>query len=107
MDTIFNSFWDNYHVDETKFPHRRAATFREWNKRSPVTRQAMLDKILKEGGPLNKNPYFFVQDFPEPQPTFLRGDEPDAEVQVRYNGAYKICSRKTMQEFGLEWIRDW
>ena len=54
-----------------------------------------------------KNPYFFVQDYPEPQPVFLRGDESGDIVQVRYNGAYKLCTRATMELFGLEWVRDW
>ena len=41
-------------------------------------------------------------------PTFLRGDEPDMDiVQVRYNGRFCLCSRDTMELFGLEWVRDW
>ena len=28
-------------------------------------------------------------------------------VQVRYNGMYKICTRKTMEEFNLEFVRVW
>ena len=54
-----------------------------------------------------RNPYFFLNNFPEPQPTFLRGDEPGDIVQVRYNGAYKICTRDTMERFELEFVRDW
>ena len=54
-----------------------------------------------------RNPYFFLNNFPEPQPTFLRGDESGDIVQVRYNGAYKLCTRETMELFNLEWVRDW
>ena len=54
-----------------------------------------------------KNPYFFVLDFPEPQPTFLRGDEGGDLVQVRYNGLYKICTRETMELFNLEFVKNW
>ena len=54
-----------------------------------------------------RNPYFFLNNFPEPQPVFLRGDESGDIVQVRYNGAYKLCTRKTMERFNLEWVRDW
>ena len=51
--------------------------------------------------------FIFVQDFPEPKPVFLRGDEGGDIVQVKYNGTYKLCHRATMELFGLEWIRDW
>ena len=54
-----------------------------------------------------RNPYFFLNNFSEPQPVFLRGDESGDIVQVRYNGAYKLCTRKTMELFNLEWVRDW
>ena len=43
----------------------------------------------------------------EAQPEFLKGDEPGDLVQVLYNGSYKICTRDTMKQFGLEWVRDW
>lgn len=107
MDNDFNEFWDAYHPNEIRFPRRRAATFRAWNERTPAARKAMLEKVKKEGAPEWKNPYFFVQDFPEPKPEFLRGDEGGDIVQVRYNGAYKLCYRDTMKLFGLEWVRDW
>ena len=106
MDKDFNNFWDSYHVNEEKFPNRRAATFREWNNRSPMTRKAILEKVEKEGGPANKNPFFYVQDFPEPQPKFLRGDEDEDIVQVFYNGKYPLCSRQTAQNFGLTITKD-
>ena len=114
MDLDFNKFWDNYHVDEVKFPHRRAATFREWNKRSPVTRKAMMEKVAKEGGPPKKNPFFFVQEFPEPQPEFLSGKEQDdcrrrgiPMVQVHYDGKFLICTKQTQEDFGLTKTVDW
>ena len=114
MDTDFNLFWDNYHVDETTFPHRRAATFREWNKRLPHTRKAMLDKVTKEGGPHKKNPFFYVQEFPDPEPDFLSGQQQDALraqgiplVQVKYGDKFLICTKQTQQDFHLTLIRDW
>ena len=107
MDKDFNEFWDAYQPDEIRFPRRRAATFRLWTQRTSVARQAILAAVQKERPPKWKNPYFFVQDFPEPQPDFLRGDESGDIVQVRYNGAYKLCTRTTMELFNLEWVRDW
>ena len=35
------------------------------------------------------------------------GEEGEDLVQVRYNGAFKICTRATMETFKLEWVRDW
>ena len=108
MDMDFNDFWEAYHPNEIRFPRRRAATFRAWNERTVAARKAMLAKVKDEGAPEWKNPYFYVVDFPEPQPEFLRGDEPDMDiVQVRYNGRFCLCSRDTMELFGLEWVRDW
>ena len=108
MDMDFNDFWEAYHPNEIRFPRRRAATFRAWNERTVAARKAMLAKVKDEGAPEWKNPYFYVVDFPEPQPEFLRGDEPDMDiVQVRYNGRFYLCSRATMELFGLEWVRDW
>ena len=101
----FNDLWSAMQVDERLWPHRYAATFSLWCTRSRAAQEAMLDKA--EGGIGRKNPYFFVHDFPEPQPLWLRGDEGGDIVQVRYNGAYKLCTRATMELFGLEWVRDW
>lgn len=42
------------------------------------------------------------------KPTFLRGDEKGQDiVQVLYEGKYKLCSRLTMKQFNLEYVRDW
>ena len=43
----------------------------------------------------------------QPSPTFLRGDETGDLVQVRYNGAFKICTRETAQNFHLDIVRNW
>jgi len=48
------------------------------------------------------------------EPAFLSGPEQNAcfrqgipIVQVRYNDRYLICTRQTMQQFGLEYVREW
>ena len=44
----------------------------------------------------------------EPQPDWKTGGEINEDlVQVLYNGHFKICTRATMELFGLEWVRDW
>ena len=67
MEDEFNEFWNTYEPDEIRFPHRRAATFLAWQRRSQNARKAMLDYVKDKGVPKWKNPYFFVIDFPEPR----------------------------------------
>ena len=111
QDCLFEKFWKYFSkAMPAEFHNRRAATQMIFEARSEAAQQAMVE-AAQEGSPGhpgdNQNPYFFVQDFPEPQPVFLRGDEGGDIVQVKYNGAYKLCHRATMELFGLEWIRDW
>lgn len=109
MQTDFEKFW-LYFKPSAEYQNRRAKTQMLFEARSEVAKKAIIEAAQESGGchPDDKqNPYFFVQDFPEPQPTFLRGDEPGDIVQVRYNRAYKLCYRDTMELFGLEFVRDW
>ena len=62
---------------------------------------------VKSGAYFKDRLDWLISDFPEPTPVFLRGDEGGDIVQVKYNGAYKLCTRETMELFGLEWVRDW
>ena len=109
QDCLFEKFWKFFNP-APEFHNRRAATQMIFEARSQAAQRAMVE-AAQEGAPGhpgdNQNPYFFVQDFPDPQPVFLRGDEGGDIVQVRYNGAYKLCHRATMELFGLEWNRDW
>ena len=109
QDCLFEKFWKFFNP-APEFHNRRAATQMIFEARSHAAQRAMVE-AAQEGAPGhpgdNQNPYFFVQDFPEPQPVFLRGDEGGDIVQVKYNGTYKLCLRATMELFGLEWVRDW
>jgi len=111
QDCLFEKFWKYFSKSmPTEFHNRMGATKIAFEQRSEATQKAMVE-AAQEGAPGhpgdNQNPYFFVVDFPDPQPVFLRGDEGGDIVQVRYNGAYKLCTRATMELFGLEWVRDW
>ena len=107
QDCLFEKFWKFFNP-APEFHNRRAATQMIFEARSHAAQKAMLDSLsLGEGGGRGVNPYFFVVDFPDPQPVFLRGDEGGDIVQVKYNGTFKLCTRATMELFGLEWIRDW
>ena len=114
-DLSFEKFWNAYKVNLAMWPNRKEATRREWNKRSDLAKKALIDAALKnESDYGTKNPVFFVQDFPEPQPHFLSGQEQDEckksripLVQVKYDGKFLICTKETMNSFGLEFVRDW
>ena len=109
MLTLFEKFW-LYFKPSAEYQNRRAATQMLFEARSEMAQKAIVEAAQEGGGchpDDQQNPYFYVQDFPEPQPLWLRGDEGGDIVQVRYNGAYKLCSRATMELFGLEWVRDW
>ena len=109
QDCLFEKFWKFFNP-APEFHNRRAATQMIFEARSHAAQRAMVE-AAQEGSPGhpgdNQNPYFFVVDFPDPQPVFLRGDEGGDIVQVKYNGTYKLCHRATMELFGLEWVRDW
>ena len=105
----FETYWTKIGGD-IHFANRKAATELEWNKH-PDKHRSIILWLVEHGTYPQRNPFFFIQDFkikrPKGQPVFLRGDEGGDIVQVRYNGAYKLCSRDTMNLFHLEWVRDW
>ena len=109
QDCLFEKFWKFFNP-APEFHNRYGATKIAFEQRSEVAQQAIVE-AAQEGAPGHpgdeQNPYFFVVDFPDPKPVFLRGDEGGDIVQVRYNGTYKLCTRATMELFGLEWNRDW
>ena len=107
MDNDFNKFWDAYQPDETRFPRRRAATFLEWLKRTPAARKAMLTKVLAEGAPKWKNPFFYVQEFPNPEPKDYNGTPELESVRDHsriacYNGHWGIYTFEDIKLFNLQ-----
>ena len=121
QDCLFEKFWKFFSVAmPTEFHNRKGATKVAFEQRSEVAQRAIVEAALSgslptgEGGGRGPNPYFFVADFPEPEPTFLTGQEQDEHhrqgiplVQVRYNGKFLICTKQTMQDFNLEFVRNW
>ncbi len=72
-----------------------------------------ISKRLQEGKFVQYDPIRAIREslrnrMPTAQPTFLRGDEKGLDiVQVFYEGRYKLCSRETMEQFGLQFVREW
>ena len=108
----FMNFWFLFSAPKDML-NRENACRRLWESQtfSRAKKQAIIKELTNHqmDGTFTeeRNPYFFLNNFPEPQPVFLRGDESGDIVQVRYNGAYKLCTRETMELFNLEWVRDW
>jgi len=110
-------------VDRYEFSKRENAARLIWEDESVCSsaKRKEIIRLLKQRAEaavdfdaFKPNPIFFLQDFPEPQPDFLSGQEQDRLreqgiplVQVKYNGKFLICSRETMNLFHLEWVRDW
>ena len=108
----FMDFWFLFSAPKEML-NRENACRRLWESQtfSRAKKQAIMKELTDHqmNGTLTeeRNPFFYLNNHDEPQPVFLRGDETGDIVQVRYNGAYKLCTRETMDLFGLEWNRDW
>ena len=108
----FMDFWFLFSAPEEML-NRENACRRLWEGQtfSRAKKQAIMKELTEHqmNGTLTeeRNPFFYLNNHGEPQPVFLRGDEGGDIVQVRYNGAYKLCTRATMELFGLEWVRTW
>lgn len=113
-DKDFQEFWKQYKPDEIRFPNRKRATYRLWCDRLPATRKAMLAYVIENDVPKWKNPYFFVQEFSDPQPEFLSGQDQERNwksgipmVQVKVGSRFLICTTQTQQDFNLPLIKPW
>ena len=113
-DKDYQDFWTRYKPDEIRFPNRKRATYRLWRDRIPATQKAMLEYVAENSVPKWKNPYFFVQEFPDPQPEFLSGQAQERNwrlgipmVQVKYNDHFLICTKQTQLDFNLDYQQDW
>ena len=106
----FETYWTKIGGD-IHFADRKAATELEWNKH-PDKHKPIILWLVEHGKYPQRNPFFFIQDFkikrPKGQPEWKTGGETGEDlVQVKYNGLFKICTRQTMEDFKLEYVRDW
>jgi len=105
QDKDFQDFWAAYKPDELRFPNRKKATFRLWRTRIQPTRKAMLDYVKHNGAPKWKNPYFFVQEFPDSDPTNYNGARSlpsEPLVRAVYNGTGGIYTRREAMLFHMD-----
>lgn len=79
-----------------------------WQKCSDVKKRQLIEAV-KSGAHFKPRLDWLIADFPEPEPTFLSGQEQDKLrnegiplVQVRYNGKFLICTKAEALKFGLD-----
>ena len=110
----FMDFWFLFSAPKEML-NRENACRRLWET---FSKQAIMKELTEHqmNGTLTeeRNPFFYLNNHNEPQPEFLSGLDQDKlrekgipMVQVKYNGKFLICTRETMDLFGLEWNRDW
>ena len=102
--TEFCEFWAEYRPAE-KYANRRSCTFGEWLKRSPPARKAMLAAVKKNSINPERNPYFWVQDYPEPVPKDWNGSRilPDEPlVRALYKGRGGLYTHRDAEMYGMQ-----
>ena len=112
LNEDFNAFWNAFHP-APEFDNRKRITWETWQKRTPVARKKMLEAVLTgslpkgEGGERGLNPYFFISDFPEPQPHDYNGTPELESVRDHsriacYNGHWGIYTLEDIKLFNLQ-----
>ena len=115
----FMDFWFLFSAPKEML-NRESACRRLWESQtfSRAKKQAIMKELTDHqmNGTMTdeRNPFFYLNNHDEPQPTFLSGQEQDRLrelgiplVQVKYNGKFLICTRDTKELFNLEFVRDW
>ena len=100
----FNKFWNRYPL-APEYRNRYYVTRDLWQKRTLVAQQAMIDMLAaKPDTAIGRNPFFFVQDFPEPTPTNYNGRAlPNEPVVIaRYNGKWGTYKVSDAELFRME-----
>ena len=95
-------FWELFKTCE-RYSNRKTAAFSQWRTRSEAARQAMINHLREKGAPANRNPYFWIQDFPEPEPTDWNGRKAPEETEIAcYNGQWGMYTLTDIKMYGLQ-----
>ena len=108
-EIYFSTFWDLFNPTPDYY-NRLAAAHNEWDKCSAAKQKAIIQKLQSAPGEVvQPNPYFFIQDFPEPTPTNLNGTIQGEELlnankakTAFYNGKWGLYSLEDIQLFNLK-----
>lgn len=95
-----------------KYNSRHRACCALWLEMGELKKAAVKAWAEDPDKPRNPNPFFFLQDFPEPEPHYLNGREMEnawrdglSVVQVKVGDRYKVVSQSDADLFGLEIVR--
>lgn len=95
-----------------KYNSRHRACCALWLEMSDLKRRAVKEWAVDPDKPRNPNPYFFLQDFPEPEPHYLNGREMENAwkdgrevVQVKVGDIYKVVSIEDAELFDLKIVK--
>ena len=105
----FLTFWKLFNP-APEFANRKIATAKIFDEASKAKQIALLRSLpFREGEGVGLNPYFYVNNFPEPTPTNLNGTLQGAEMlnanQAKtafYDGKWGLYSLEDIQLFNLK-----
>lgn len=107
------SFFDGYlwrKLDpEGRFRSRHRACLAMWLGFSDVKRKVIAKAVLSDVFAGGENPYFYLQDFAEPEPRFIDGREVEriwkeggSVYQVEYNNKFRLTTEDEVKTFNLK-----
>ena len=109
----FNTIWQLL-LQNGASPRKEEGTRQYWNTLDGAKQQAAFTNISRKLAAqdfVHYDPIRAIKEnswrAKEPQPEWLKGNEGGDIVQVKYHDSFKLCTRDTMEQFGLEWVRDW
>ena len=103
--------WEPYLSSlEAMYPGRKSCSYRMWYSRSRAAQHAMYRYLVDNHGlSPPRNPYFWMQHFPEPVPTNYNGSERGREMLdnhqaeiAYYNGQAGIYTHEDILLFNLQ-----
>lgn len=95
-----------------KYNTRHRVCVAQWMTYSERKRAAIVKTVLSDMFAGCENPYYYLEDFAEPEPHYLSGREQEQEWQsgksvaiVETEGGYKSVTLEEAEEYGLKVVR--
>lgn len=96
-----------------RYNSRHRACMAMWLEMSDLKRANVYKAAEDPDSPRNPNPYYFLQDFPEPEPRYLTGKEMELEWsagrsvhQIKVGDKFKVVTVADLEQFGLDSYRE-
>jgi hypothetical protein len=97
-------FWELFQTCP-KYRNRRACSFGQWKARSQAAREVMIQALERDGPPKEANPYFWIQDFDEPEPFNWNGHALDPKkryVTAKWKDKWGTYAVEDVERFNLK-----